>query len=53
MLKRKLLSVFALYAFLLPGFAFAQTSSSTGSATANITAPAPYQAPKEIIDRII
>jgi hypothetical protein len=52
MLKRKLLSVFALYAFLLPGFAFAQTSSSTGSATANITAPAPYQAPKEIIDRI-
>jgi len=53
MLKRKLLSVFTLYALLLPGFAFAQTASSTGSATANIAAAsAPYQAPKEVIDRI-
>ncbi|MEJ7860763.1 MAG: M20/M25/M40 family metallo-hydrolase [Pyrinomonadaceae bacterium] len=52
MLKRKFLSVFALYALLLPGFAFAQTASSTGSATATVAAPAPYQAPKEVIDRI-
>jgi len=52
MLKRKLLSVFVLYAFLLPGFAFAQTPGSAASATAAITAPAPYQAPKEVLDRI-
>ncbi len=41
MLKRKLLSVFMLYAFLLPTVAFGQTA-----------APAPYQAPKEAIDKI-
>ncbi|MBA2606722.1 MAG: M20/M25/M40 family metallo-hydrolase [Acidobacteria bacterium] len=52
MLKRKLFSVFMLYAFLLPGFVFAQTPSSTASATAAVAAPAPYQAPKEVIDKI-
>jgi hypothetical protein len=51
MLKRKFLSVFALSAVLLPGFTFAQTGSSTASATGSV-APATYQAPKEIIDRI-
>ncbi|MEP7039354.1 MAG: hypothetical protein ABI891_13555, partial [Acidobacteriota bacterium] len=41
MLKRKLLSVFVLYAFLFPTFAFGQAA-----------APAPYQAPKDVIDKI-
>ena len=41
MLRRKLLSVFMLYVFLFPMFAFGQSS-----------VPAPYQAPKEVIDKI-
>lgn len=41
MLRRKLMSVFLLYAFLFPMFAFGQA-----------TAPAPYQAPKDVIDKI-
>ncbi|MBA3599965.1 MAG: M20/M25/M40 family metallo-hydrolase [Acidobacteria bacterium] len=41
MLRRKILSVFLLYAFLLPTVAFGQA-----------TAPAPFQAPKEVIDKI-
>ncbi len=41
MLKRKLLSVFVLYAFLLPTLVFGQAA-----------APAPYQAPKEAIEKI-
>jgi len=41
MLQRKLLSVFLLYAFLLPTVAFGQA-----------VAPAPYQAPKEVVDKI-
>jgi hypothetical protein len=41
MLQRKILSVFLLYAFLLPTFAFGQAA-----------APAVYQAPKDVIDKI-
>ena len=41
MLKRKLMSVFLLYVFLFPMLAFGQAA-----------APAPYQAPKEVIDKI-
>ncbi len=41
MLQRKILSVFLLYAFLLPTVAFGQA-----------TAPAVYQAPKDVIDKI-
>ncbi len=41
MLRRKILSVFLLYAFLLPTIAFGQAA-----------APAVYQAPKEVIDKI-
>ncbi|MBA3631941.1 MAG: M20/M25/M40 family metallo-hydrolase [Acidobacteria bacterium] len=41
MLRRKILSVFLLYAFLLPTAAFGQAA-----------APAPYQAPPEIINKI-
>ncbi|MBA2494519.1 MAG: M20/M25/M40 family metallo-hydrolase, partial [Acidobacteria bacterium] len=41
MLKRKLLGVFLLYAFLLPTLVFGQAA-----------APAPYQAPPEIINKI-
>ncbi len=41
MLRRKLMSVFLLYVFLFPMLAFGQA-----------TAPAPYQAPKEVIDKI-
>ncbi len=41
MLRRKLMSVFLLYVFLFPMFAFGQAA-----------APAPYQAPKEIIQKI-
>ncbi len=41
MLSRKILSVFLLYAFLLPTVAFGQAA-----------APAPFQAPKEVIDKI-
>ncbi len=41
MLRRKMTSVFLLYAFLLPTIAFGQTT----------TAPAVYQAPKEAIDK--
>ena len=42
MLRRKILSVFLLYAFLLPMVAFGQTT----------TAPAVYQASPEVINRI-
>jgi len=42
MLRRKITSVFLLYAFLIPTAAFGQTSS----------APAVYQAPKDVIDKI-
>ncbi len=42
MLRRKMMSVFLLYAFLLPTIAFGQTT----------TAPAVYQAPKEAIDKL-
>jgi hypothetical protein len=41
MLQRKILSVFLLYAFLLPTVAFGQAA-----------APVVYQAPKEVIDKI-
>ena len=41
MLKRKIISAFALYAVLLPAMAFGQA-----------TAPAVYEAPKEVIDKI-
>jgi len=41
MLRRKILSVFLLYAFLLPIVAFGQAA-----------APVPFQAPKEVIDKI-
>ncbi len=41
MLRRKILGVFLLYAFLLPTFAFGQAA-----------APAVYQAPKDVIDKI-
>ena len=41
MLRRKLMSVFLLYVFLFPMLAFGQA-----------TAPAPYQAPKDVIDKI-
>lgn len=41
MLRRKLMSVFLLYVFLFPILAFGQA-----------TAPAPYQAPKDVIDKI-
>ena len=41
MLRRKLTGVLLLYAFLLPTFAFGQTN-----------APAVYQAPKDVIDKI-
>lgn len=41
MLRRKLMSVFLLYAFLFPMLAFGQA-----------TAPAPYQASKDVIDKI-
>ncbi|MFN2391479.1 MAG: M20/M25/M40 family metallo-hydrolase [Pyrinomonadaceae bacterium] len=41
MLRRKLMSVFLLYVFLFPMFAFGQAA-----------APAPYQAPKEVIQKI-
>ncbi|MDQ3712227.1 MAG: M20/M25/M40 family metallo-hydrolase [Acidobacteriota bacterium] len=41
MLSRKILSVFLLYAFLLPTVAFGQAA-----------APAPFQSPKEVIDKI-
>ena len=52
MLRRKLMSAFLLYAFLVPTVAFAQT---TGVATAPTAAPATakvYSAPKETIDKI-
>jgi carboxypeptidase Q len=48
MLRRKVLSIFLLYAFLLPTISFAQTS---GAATAPATAKI-YSAPKETIDKI-
>ena len=41
MLKRKILSVFLLYAFLLPTVAFGQAAAT-----------APFQAPKEAVDKI-
>lgn len=41
MLRRKIISVFLLYAFLLPTIAFGQA-----------TAPVVYQAPKDVIDKI-
>jgi len=41
MLRRKIVSVFLLYAFLVPTIAFGQT-----------TVPAVYQAPKDVIDKI-
>ncbi len=41
MLRRKFIGVFLIYAFLLPTVAFGQAA-----------APAPYQAPKDVIDRI-
>jgi hypothetical protein len=41
MLRRKLTGVFLIYAFLLPTVAFGQAA-----------APAPYQAPKDVIDKI-
>lgn len=44
MLRRKLLSVFLLYAFLLPTFAFGQTAAAPSAKN--------YSAPKEVIDRI-
>jgi hypothetical protein len=41
MLQRKLIGVFLIYAFLLPTVAFGQAA-----------APAVYQAPKDVIDKI-
>ena len=50
MLRRKVLSVFMLYAFLLPTVAFAQNANV--KTTAVKTAPEVYRAPKEVIDKI-
>jgi carboxypeptidase Q len=50
MLKRKVLGVFLLYAFLLPTFTFAQTTAIGTATTA--TAPSVYTAPKADIDKI-
>ena len=47
MLRRKVLGVFLLYAFLLPTISFAQTSGAAAPATAKV-----YSAPKETIDKI-
>ncbi|HSK70603.1 MAG TPA: M28 family peptidase, partial [Pyrinomonadaceae bacterium] len=49
MLRRKMLSVFLVYAFLLPTLAFGQTNSS-GAATAPATKV--YTAPPEVIEKI-
>ena len=51
MLRRKLLGVLALYAFLLPMLSFAQTTA-VGSSTTATPAKAVYAAPKEVIDKI-
>lgn len=50
MLRRKILGVFLLYAFLLPAFTFAQTTAVGGTAAAS--APSVYTAPKADIDKI-
>ena len=47
MLRRKVLGVFLLYAFLLPTISFAQKSGAAAPATAKV-----YSAPKEAIDKI-
>ena len=52
MLRRKIISVILLYAFLLPGFAFAQGNVANPTATATERAPKVYTAPKEVIDKI-
>ncbi|MFN6962223.1 MAG: M20/M25/M40 family metallo-hydrolase [Pyrinomonadaceae bacterium] len=55
MSRRKVLGVLAMYAVLLPTFAFAQqTSNAVGSAAAAapVRSTAVYTAPKEIIDKI-
>ena len=51
MIRRKLLGVLALYAFLLPTFTVAQTNT-VGSTAAAAPAKAVYSAPKEVIDKI-
>jgi len=51
MLRRKLLGIVALYAFLLPTFTVAQTNA-VGATTAVAPAKAVYSAPKEVIDKI-
>jgi len=48
MLRRRLLSVFLLYAIFIPSVALAQTSASIPAA-ATVKS---YAAPKEVIDKI-
>ena len=50
MLRRRLLGVMLIYAFVLPGSTFAQTTAGTAAATAPRAAV--YNAPKEVIDKI-
>ncbi|MEP7212950.1 MAG: M20/M25/M40 family metallo-hydrolase [Acidobacteriota bacterium] len=52
MLKRKLLGVMLMYAFVLQGSAFAQTTVGTSAAAQAARTSTVYNAPKEVIDKI-
>jgi hypothetical protein len=52
MLRRKLLGVLALYAFVIPTITLAQTSQFSTTTSTATPAKAVYAAPKEVIDKI-
>jgi carboxypeptidase Q len=52
MLRRKLLGAMLMYAFVLQGSAFAQTTVGTAAAAQPASTSPVYNAPKEVIDKI-
>lgn len=52
MLRRKIVGVLAIYAFMLPTFALAQTAPVAEKVSGTATAARVYSAPKEVIDKI-
>ncbi len=52
MLRRKLLSVIVVYAFLMPVAALKAQTTAAGTAAVPATAPNVYAAPKDVIDKI-
>ncbi len=52
MLRRKILGVFLLYAFLVPTFTFGQATAMNAKAASDVSAKGVYTAPKADIDKI-